>query len=174
MTAFIHPAILFAGCALIVIFLPVKIGRWFPPIAASLAVLSVLTMPQGSFATLHYLGMTLTLGRVDALSLVFAHVFAIQAVIGFIFAFHIKDRAQHVAALMYITGAFGSVFAADYPTLFIFWELMSVSSTFLVWLQTGSGLHKSRFPVFPVSHAGRTDASGRPAAALQGHRLLGL
>ena len=148
MTEFIHPSILFAGCALIVIFLPVKIGRWFPPIAASLAVLSVLTMPQGSHATLHYLGMTLNLGRVDALSLVFAHVFAIQAVIGFIFAFHIEDRAQHVAALMYITGAFGSVFAADYPTLFIFWELMSVSSTFLVWLRRAPASTKAGFRYF--------------------------
>lgn len=135
MTEFIHPSILFAGCALIVIFLPVRIGRWFPPVAASMAVLAVLTMPHGSHATVNYLGLTLSLGRVDALSIVFAHVFAIQAVIGFIFAFHIEDRAQHVAALMYIAGAFGSVFAADYLTLFIFWEMMSVSSTFLVWLR---------------------------------------
>ncbi len=135
MTAFIHPSLLFAFCALIVIFLPVKIGRWFPPIAAALAVFSVFKMAPGSYATFHYLGMTLKAGRVDALSMVFANVFAIQALIGFIFAFHIEDRAQHVAALMYITGAFGSVFAADYPTLFIFWEMMSVSSTFLIWLR---------------------------------------
>ncbi len=148
MTEFIHPAILFAGCALIVLFLPVKIGRWFPPIAASLAVFCVIDMPQGSFATLNYLGMTMKLGRVDALSMVFAHVFAIQAVIGFIFAFHIEDRAQHVAACMYITGAFGSVFAADYPTLFIFWELMSVSSTFLVWLRRAPASTRAGFRYF--------------------------
>ena len=148
MTAFIHPSILFVGCALIILFLPVKIGRWFPPIAASLAVLCVISMPHGSFATLNYLGMTLCLGRVDALSLVFAHVFAIQAVIGFIFAFHVKDRAQHIAALLYIAGAFGSVFAADYPTLFIFWELMSVSSTFLVWLRRVPASTKAGFRYF--------------------------
>ena len=135
MIEFIHPSILFAVCAVLVIFLPVRIGRWFPPVAAALAVMSVVTMNTGSHATFHYLGMTLNAGRVDALSLVFAHVFAIQAVIGFIFAFHVKDRAQHIASLMYIAGAFGSVFAGDYPTLFIFWELMSVSSTFLVWLR---------------------------------------
>jgi len=147
-TEFIHPSILFAGCAMIVIFLPVKIGRWFPLIAAFLAVMSVITMTHGSYATLHYLGMTMNLGRVDALSLVFAHVFAIQAFIGFVFAFHIKDRAQHIAALMYITGAFGSVFAADYPTLFIFWEMMSVSSTFLVWLRRVPASTKAGFRYF--------------------------
>jgi multicomponent Na+:H+ antiporter subunit D len=72
---------------------------------------------------------------VDALATVFAHVFAIQALIGFVFALHVEDRWQHVAACMYIAGSFGCVFAADYVTLFIFWELMSVASTFLIWLQ---------------------------------------
>ena len=71
----------------------------------------------------------------DALSMVFAHVFAIQALIGFIFALHVEDRWQHMAACLYIAGAFGCTFAGDYVTLFIFWELMSVSSTFLVWLR---------------------------------------
>jgi multicomponent Na+:H+ antiporter subunit D len=84
---------------------------------------------------LTYLGLTLGLGRVDALATVFAHVFAIQALIGFIFALHVEDRWQHVAACMYIAGAFGCTFAEDYVTLFIFWELMSVASTFLVWLR---------------------------------------
>ena len=40
-----------------------------------------------------------------------------------------------MAACLYIAGAFGCTFAGDYVTLFIFWELMSVSSTFLVWLR---------------------------------------
>jgi multicomponent Na+:H+ antiporter subunit D len=44
------------------------------------------------------------------------------------------DRVQHAAASVYVAGAFGCVFAGDYLTLFIFWEMMSVSSTFLVWL----------------------------------------
>ena len=92
-------------------------------------------MPHGTFLQLTYLGLGLSLGRVDALSMVFAHVFAIQALIGFIYALHVEDRWQHVAACLYIAGAFGCAFAGDYVTLFIFWELMSVSSTFLIWLR---------------------------------------
>ena len=132
---FIHPSIFFISCALMVWFLPGRIGRFLPPVAALLAIASVLTMPHGVFARLSYLNLPLTLGRVDTLSLVFAHVFAIQALIGFIYALHLEDRWQHIAACMYIAGAFGSTFAGDYVTLFIFWELMSVSSTFLIWLR---------------------------------------
>ncbi len=40
-----------------------------------------------------------------------------------------------MAAALYVGGAFICVFAGDYLTLFIGWELMSVSSTFLVWLR---------------------------------------
>ncbi|MFH1036391.1 MAG: proton-conducting transporter membrane subunit, partial [Pseudomonadota bacterium] len=132
---FVHPTIFFVISALIVWALPGRLGRWVPPVAALCAVFSVLTMQEGVFTQLHYLGLTLNLGRVDKLSLVFAHVFAIQAVIGFVYALHVDDKWQHMAACMYIAGAFGSVFAGDYVTLFIFWEMMSVSSTFLVWLR---------------------------------------
>lgn len=132
---FVHPTIFFVISALLVWALPGKLGRWVPPVAALLAVLSVLTMQQGVHTQLQYLGLTLTVGRVDQLSLVFAHVFAIQAVIGFIYALHVDDKWQHMAACMYIAGAFGCTFAGDYVTLFICWELMSVSSTFLVWLR---------------------------------------
>jgi multicomponent Na+:H+ antiporter subunit D len=132
---FVHPAIFFVLSALAVWLLPGRLGRWVPPVAALLALLSVLTMQQGVHTQLHYLGLTLSVGRVDKLSLVFAHVFAIQAVIGFIYALHVDDKWQHMAACMYIAGAFGCTFAGDYVTLFIFWEMMSVSSTFLVWLR---------------------------------------
>jgi len=134
-TEFLHPSLFFVACAAAVWLLPGRLGRWLPPVAAALAISSVLAMQPGTYTRFNYLGLTLGLGRVDALSTVFAHVFAIQALIGFIFALHVEDRWQHVATCMYIAGAFGCTFAEDYVTLFIFWELMSVASTFLVWLR---------------------------------------
>ncbi len=135
MNGFWHPSLFFFTCGLLVWLLPGRIGRWLPPIAAALAIASVFTMPAGEFAKLQYLNLNLFMGRVDSLSLVFANVFAVQALIGFIYALHVEDRWQLMAACMYITGAFGCVFAGDYATLFIFWEMMSVASTFLIWLR---------------------------------------
>ncbi|MFP4167875.1 MAG: Na(+)/H(+) antiporter subunit D [Desulfonatronovibrionaceae bacterium] len=133
-TNFIHPALFFL---LLAAFLPFCRGRYWRfllPLPGIAAICAVMLMQSGQYMHLDYLGVHLTLGRVDKLSIVFAHVFALQAIIGFIYAWHIRDRGQHVAAALYIAGAFGSTFAGDFLTLFIFWELMAVSSTFLIWL----------------------------------------
>jgi multicomponent Na+:H+ antiporter subunit D len=132
---FIHPAWAFIALALV---LPLLRGGWWrglllvPPV---IALVSVISMSPGVYGQCHYLGINLVLGRADKLSIIFANVFAIQSLVGMIYAFHLKDRAHHAAASLYVAGAFGCVFAGDYLTLFIFWELMSVASTFLVWLK---------------------------------------
>ena len=131
---FIHPSWAFIALALIV---PLLKGTWWrglllvPP---TIALAAVVSMSSGAHGLVTYLGLDLVLGRVDRLSVVFGHVFAIQSLVAMIYAFHVKERAHHAAACLYVAGAFGCVFAGDYLTLFIFWELMSVASTFLVWL----------------------------------------
>jgi len=158
---FLHPAIGFLFVALILAFLNnrhYQTWRWLllvPPVMAVVSVVSLTLSNSGprDLATLSYLGQTLHLGRVDTLSLVFAHVFAIQSLIAFIYALHVPDRAQHMAACLYVAGAFGSVFAGDYLTLFIFWELMSIGSVFLVWLRgtpasTAAGFRYFLFHIF--------------------------
>ncbi|OLN25893.1 NADH-ubiquinone oxidoreductase chain L [Desulfovibrio sp. DV] len=158
---FLHPSIGFLALALVMAFLSNErymTWRWLllaPPVLAIFSVMSLTFGPDGprELATLHYLGQTLSLGRVDALSLVFANVFAIQALIGFIYALHVADRGQHMAACLYIAGGFGCVFAGDYITLFIFWELMSIGSVFLIWLRrtqaaTAAGFRYFLFHIF--------------------------
>lgn len=136
MTSFFHPGL---GFLLLIIVLLLAARnttswwRWLLPIPPVLAILSVFSTGPGDYLHLSYLGLDLNLGRLDPLSLVFANVFAIQALIGFIYAFHLKEVRHHVAAAAYVGGAFGCVFAGDYLTLFIFWEVMSVASTMLIW-----------------------------------------
>jgi multicomponent Na+:H+ antiporter subunit D len=52
-----------------------------------------------------------------------------------IYALHVKHDAQHVAALTYAGAALGVTFAGDLLSLYIFWELMAISSSLLVWLR---------------------------------------
>ena len=40
---------------------------------------------------------------------------------------------QHTAAVVYAGSGLGAVFAGDFITLFVFWELLAVSSVFLIW-----------------------------------------
>ncbi|WP_461209047.1 Na(+)/H(+) antiporter subunit D [Desulfocurvus sp. DL9XJH121] len=147
-SSFLHPAL---GFLLVAVLLPMWQARgwkWLilvPPVAA---IAAVLGMDSGTYLQFRYLDIDLTLGRVDKLSVIFAHVFAIQALIGFVFALHLKEKYQHIAASLYVGGAFGCVFAGDYLTLFIFWELMSVASTFLVWLNMNDVSTRAGFRYF--------------------------
>jgi multicomponent Na+:H+ antiporter subunit D len=148
-SSFIHPAAWFIALALILPFLKGdRWWRWLTLIPAVAAFITVVTIQQGTYGYIPYLDQHLILGRVDRLSLVFANVFAIQAFIGIIYAFHLREKAHHIASMLYVAGSFGCVFAGDYVTLFIFWELMSVSSTFLVWLRRNPVATRAGFRYF--------------------------
>ncbi|WOH37033.1 Na(+)/H(+) antiporter subunit D [Thalassotalea fonticola] len=71
--------------------------------------------------------------RVDKLSLMFGYVFHLAALMGIIYSLHLRDSMQQVAAMMYIGSGLGAVFAGDLLTLFIFWELLALTSVFLIW-----------------------------------------
>ena len=61
--------------------------------------------------------------RFDELSRLFGYLFHIAALIGGIYALHIRDRIQQVSVFFYAGSALGAVMAGDLITLFIFWEI---------------------------------------------------
>jgi multicomponent Na+:H+ antiporter subunit D len=64
--------------------------------------------------------------------MIFGTIFCIMTFLGVLFALQVKDDIQHVAALIYAGSTLGVVYAGDFLTLYIFWEIMAVSSTFLI------------------------------------------
>jgi len=67
------------------------------------------------------------------LSLVFGTIFTLVASLGGVYAWHLNDRLQQMAALLYAGAAVGVVLVKDFYSLFIFWELMAIGSTYLIW-----------------------------------------
>lgn len=125
------PAILIIG-ALIVPFLKGKIKNWYVVLLPAAAFLLICQLEFGSSWKVHFFGFNLTFLRVDKLSKVFGYIFTINAVAAFVYAFHLKDDTQHMAALFYIGSSLGVVFAGDVVSLYFFWEIMAVASTFLI------------------------------------------
>jgi multicomponent Na+:H+ antiporter subunit D len=78
------------------------------------------------------LDFTLTPVRLDSLSLLFGYLFHLAAFLGIIFSLHLRDTTQHVTGVLYAGSALGAVFAGDLITLFIFWELLAITSAFLI------------------------------------------
>ena len=90
-------------------------------------------LPDQFQVNLAFFGYDLTPYRVDSLSLIFGYVFHIAAFISVLYALHVRDTMQHVSGLIYAGSALGAIFAGDLLTLFVFWELLAVSSVFLIW-----------------------------------------
>lgn len=130
---FMHPATLFIlGAVLMPVFNRLKMRQVLLIGLPLLAMYQIHHLPE-SFGVVNYLGFDLIFGRVDKLTYVFLHVFTLMALIGCVYGLHVKESGQHISAFLYVAGSLGVTLAGDYLTLFIFWELMAVASTFLIW-----------------------------------------
>nr|CRH06383.1 Putative multisubunit Na+/H+ antiporter, MnhA subunit. NADH dehydrogenase (Quinone) [Candidatus Magnetococcus massalia] len=110
--------------------------RWRKGILLSIPVISglaLLGVDEGTIVQFQVMGYTLTPFRADSLSLLFGYLFHIAAFIAILFALHVRDTVQQVTSVAYAGSALGAVFAGDLITLFIFWELLAVTSVFLIW-----------------------------------------
>ncbi|MBN1369637.1 MAG: Na(+)/H(+) antiporter subunit D [Dehalococcoidaceae bacterium] len=129
----IPPALIFlAGAAL----LPLCSVRLRPLVFVALPVLTLLmiiNLEPGTAAGITFMNLELVVLRVDSLSLAFGYVFCLISFFGGWYAWHLKEKGQQVAALIYAGSALGAVFAGDLFTLFVFWEMMLVGSAYLVW-----------------------------------------
>jgi len=89
-------------------------------------------IPMGADVSIGLFEYNLTVLRVDKLSLIFGYLFHLAAFLGIIYSLHVRDTTQHVAGLIYAGSALGAVFAGDLITLFVFWEMLAISSVFLI------------------------------------------
>lgn len=127
------PAVVMIFGAFVLSLLPEK-TRASVFLVFPLAALGILwQLPDNYTLTLSFGSYELVPVYADSLSKIFGTIFAMVTVIGGIYAFHLKDLGQQTSALVYAGGALGVTFAGDFFTLFIFWELMAVSSTYLIW-----------------------------------------
>ena len=97
-----------------------------------IGALNLYMMPADSSIQIALMDFTLELNRLDSLSEVFGYLFHLAAFLGIVYSLHVKDTTQHVAGLLYAGSALGAVFAGDLITLFVFWELLAVTSVFLI------------------------------------------
>lgn len=139
----IHPALPFFVAAALATLLRGKLRGALMLAVPLLGALNLWQTGTGITHNLSFLGYDLTPLRVDDLSILFGYLFHIAAFIAIVFSLHVRDRAQHVSALVYIGSAIGAVFAGDLLTLFVFWEIMAVSSAFLIWAQRTERAHNA-------------------------------
>jgi len=97
------------------------------------AFLYTLDLEHGHHGVVTVFDLELTTLRVDRLSLIFAYIFLIAALLGIIYQLNVKGWMEQTAGLVYSGSAIGAVFAGDLVTLFLFWEGTAIASVFLIW-----------------------------------------
>ena len=79
------------------------------------------------------MGYELSLVQKSSLGLLFATTFAVMAFGGLWFAFKQASRSELAAAQLYAGSSIGLVLCGDFITFFIFWELMAIGSTWILF-----------------------------------------
>jgi len=129
--------------------LPLLLGALLVPLARDwvrqalvlglpLAALAMVWMvPDGTSVSVTFLDYQLAPVHADALSRLFGTVFALMAFAGGLFALHQARVVELAAAQAYAGAALGVTFAGDLITVFVFWEVMALGSTVVIWSAGG-------------------------------------
>ncbi|MDR6264452.1 Na(+)/H(+) antiporter subunit D [Roseobacter sp. N2S] len=142
MPEFFPVAFVFFAAAILLMALPrgpIRAGLLL--IAPLITLVVIWYLPEGNLWSVNLMGLDLDFMRVDRLSRIFGLIFCVAAFLGNLYAWHVKDSVQQIAALVYAGSAIGAVFAGDLITLFLFWEGTAITSVFLIWARGTEGAY---------------------------------
>jgi len=128
-----NPALLLLGGALLLPLLP---ARARPAALLGLPLLTLAAVwgvADGAQLAVTFLELELVPLRGSSVGRLFATIFALMAFAGALYALRQARLLEQVAAQAYAGGAIGVTFAGDLVTLFVFWELMAIGSTLVIW-----------------------------------------
>lgn len=106
---------------------------------------AVLAVPDGPSMTTPFLDHLLVIVEGDNLSRLFGVIFSLMAFGGGLFALRQNRVVELAAAFAYAGGAVGVAFAGDLISVFVFWEVMALGSTLVIW---SAGTEASRRSAF--------------------------
>lgn len=98
-----------------------------------ICLLFVWLLPDSYILSWSFMGFELEPIRVSVIGRLFATVFAVMTLVGGIYAYRQATNFELTAALIYAGSAIGVTLAGDLITLFVFWELMAIGSTLVIW-----------------------------------------
>ena len=118
--------------ALLIPFLP-HIIRQIYMLVLILTSAYALTLGFGIHTKITLMDFEFILFQSDQLTLPFAIIFHVAAVLNVMYGAHVKLWNQHMAIMSYSGAAIAAVHAGDLFTLFVWWEATAITSVFLIF-----------------------------------------
>ena len=127
--------IYFLGAALLPLFAKGSARKVYLILLAVVGLIGVAVLePHVGWVFPVLPGLDLTFLYVDRLSLIMGYIFAIIGAAAILYSLDIvKENGELMCGLLYLGSAMGAVFAGDFFTLYIFWEIMAFASLGLIW-----------------------------------------
>ena len=174
MDKFVHPALFFILGAFLIPVFKGRLKQIYLLLIPAAAFYTVLTMNLGVYGEVNYLGFKIILGRVDRLTIVFAHVFTLMSFLGVLYGIHVKEDAQHIASYFYVGGSLGVVFAGDYLTRLYLLGDDGLGLRLFDLVPPRAGVTFGRVPLSVDAHLRRFAPFGRHLFTLPEYRQYGL
>ena len=133
MTDFLPPALIMLLAALLIGVVRGRVRTLVVLAAPLLTMVAIWGVPDGVVTTVNFLNYPIEPVEGSPVRRLFATVFAIMAFAGGLFAYRQAKWFELAAAFAYAAGAIGVSFAGDLISLFLWWELMALFSTVVVW-----------------------------------------
>ncbi|MDH3694587.1 MAG: Na(+)/H(+) antiporter subunit D [Gammaproteobacteria bacterium] len=118
------------------LLLPVIAKRFRNAVILALPVLVLVLIwlvPEGVVWSFTYLDYELIPLKGTGVGKLFATVFAVMAFAGALYGLHQARLFELCAAYVYAGSAIGVTFCGDVISLFVFWEIMAIASTAVIW-----------------------------------------
>lgn len=143
----LHPGLILVLVGFIAMIVPKAVRRIVLAAGPFVALFAALNLNIGTEAEVELFGTGYMLGylHVDALSYVFAMIFAVMACLGGIYACHNENPMEALCCMAYPGCALGVTLARDWLTFIFFWEALAVTSLFLVWCNNTPTSRKAGF-----------------------------
>ena len=108
-----------------------------------LALAMIWTLPEGASVTAGFLEYTLEPLAFTTVGKLFATIFSLMVLVGGIFAMRTASTLELSAAFLYAGSAVGVTSSGDLISVFIYWELMAIGSTAVIWAGGTDGAYKA-------------------------------
>lgn len=133
MPELLSPALIMVLAALVIGLARGALRTTVVLVAPLLTLWAIWQVPDGVQGTVQFLSYQLEPVEGSSLRRLFATIFALMAFVGGLYSFKLAKWHELAAAYFYAAGAIGVSFAGDLISLFVYWELMALFSTVVVW-----------------------------------------
>ncbi|WP_336363140.1 Na(+)/H(+) antiporter subunit D [Halalkalicoccus salilacus] len=139
--ASVPPAIPILLAALVAGFVPRRAGYALGALATAYVFVVSMIVPPGEYLSTLFLGFEVQLYVVDDFSRLLGLGFGFLGTAAMAYAASSGlPKTTLAIVLSYVGSVGGVIFAGDWLTLLFFWELMAVTSTFVVWAHGGDAV----------------------------------